>query len=157
MQRIGSHARELIDSMSDVIWSMDSKNITVSDMVARFRSFAYEMCEAKGISLQFEIAADLENLRLDPVTMRALLIITKEALHNSVKHSECKNLHIGIRSKSKEIHLLISDDGRGFSNDGHPFGHGLGNMRARAEKLGGKYKLKSSPGEGTTIEVTLGV
>ncbi len=157
MLKIGSNARELIDSMSDVIWSMDSKNITVSDMVARFRSFAYEMCEAKGISLQFEIDADLENLRLDPVIMRTLLIITKEALHNSVKHSGCKNLNIGIKSESKEIHLLISDDGRGFSNDGHSFGHGLGNMRARSERLGGRFKLTSSPGDGTTIDVTLGI
>jgi signal transduction histidine kinase len=155
MQRIGSNARELIGSMSDVIWSMDSKNFTVSDLVVRFRSFAYEMCEAKGINLQFETDADLETLQLDPVIMRDLLIMTKEALHNSVKHSACKNLRIGIKLKSKEMYLLISDDGCGFSIDNNLPGHGLGNMRTRAEKLGGKYSLRSSPGDGTTIEIAV--
>ncbi|HQT91484.1 MAG TPA: ATP-binding protein, partial [Candidatus Kryptobacter bacterium] len=155
VHKIGVNARDLVDSMSDVVWSIDPKNATVADLVTRFRSFAYEMCEAKGINLQFATDSDLKSLPLDPVIMRALLIITKEALNNSVKHSGCKNLSIGIKSMKNQISLLISDDGRGFPVESHSSGHGLGNMRARAEKLGGEYKLKSSPGDGTTIQVTV--
>ncbi len=155
VQKIGTNARELVDSMSDVVWSIDPKNVTVGDLVTRFRSFAYEMCEAKGVNLQFETDPELETLRLDPGIMRALLIITKEALNNSVKHSDCGNVRIGIKSKAKEIHLLVSDDGRGFQAGGHPTGHGLENMRKRAEKLGGEFRLRTSPGAGTIIEITV--
>ncbi len=155
VSKIGNNARDLVDSMSDVIWSIDPKNVTIGDLISRFRSFAYEICEAKGISLDVDIDREVEILRLDPGVMRTLLLIAKEALNNSVKHSGCSHVRVGIKATSRELRFLVSDDGTGFSTtEGHG-GHGLVNMRERAAKLGGEFKLCSSPGTGTSIEITM--
>jgi len=155
VKKIGVHARELVDSMSDVVWSIDPKNFTVADLLARLRSFAYEMCEAKGIVLLFEVDNNISDLRLDPGIMRTLLLITKEGLNNSVKYSGCRTIHVRIDAAPREVRLLLSDDGTGFSYGTDSQGHGLVNMRSRAERLGGKFVLRSSPGSGTVIEVSI--
>jgi signal transduction histidine kinase len=47
----------------------------------------------------------------------------------------------------------IEDDGRGFDVENRPqtTGHGLVNMRERAEELGGTFEVESAPGQGTTV------
>jgi signal transduction histidine kinase len=47
------------------------------------------------------------------------------------------------------INLTITDDGRGIPD--HVVESGLGNMRERAHKHGGKLSVTSAPGQGTTI------
>ena len=155
LQKIGANARELVDSMSDVVWSIDPKNIKVGELLKRLRSFAHEMCEPKGIALSFEIDSKLETMRLDAEVLRTLLLITKESLNNAVKHSGCKLVRIRIRADGRRIELKLADDGCGFLDNSHSDGHGLENMRKRAEKLGGSFKVKSSTGEGTIIDVLI--
>jgi signal transduction histidine kinase len=54
------------------------------------------------------------------------------------------------------VRLRIRDDGRGFEPDAVPDGHlGLAGMRARAEKIGGSLAVRSRPGEGTTVDITI--
>jgi ligand-binding sensor domain-containing protein/signal transduction histidine kinase len=155
VHKIAVNARELVDSMSDVVWSIDPKNVTIGDLITRFRSFAYEMCEAKGIRLDVDIDKDIETLRLDPGVMRTLLLIAKEALNNSARHSGCKYVRVGIKAGSGEMRFLFADDGCGFASDRKSSGHGLENMRLRAGKLGGGFNLRSSPGDGTVIEISV--
>lgn len=157
VEKIGLNARELVDSMRDVVWSLDPKNTTLGDLISRFRSFANEMCEAGGIALRFEAGDELKDIRLDPAVMRTLLLICKEALNNSVKHSGCRAIHLRITYSGKRIKLLLSDDGRGFSTGDRTGGHGLDNMRARAARARGKFALRSSLSGGTVIEVELPV
>ena len=51
------------------------------------------------------------------------------------------------------VHLSIIDNGQGFdlSHQSHTVGHGLSNMQARAQELGGTFTLDSQPGQGTSI------
>jgi signal transduction histidine kinase len=58
-----------------------------------------------------------------------------------------------VRRVSEGIELCIVDDGKGFqpTTIDHAVGHGLANMRARAEELDGSYNIVSAPGEGTKI------
>ncbi len=155
VRKIGVNARELADSMSDVVWSIDPRNVTVHDLITRFRSFAYETCEAAGIRLEVDIDDDIETLRLEPGVMRTLLLIAKEALNNSVKHSSCARIIVGMKFSSRLLFFNFEDDGRGFVIYQEFSGHGLANMRQRAVKLGGDFKLKSAAGGGTAIQVTV--
>ena len=54
------------------------------------------------------------------------------------------------------VRLQVTDDGRGFDPGKVPDGHlGLAGMRSRAERLGGRLTVTSTPGGGTTIEVVV--
>jgi signal transduction histidine kinase len=54
------------------------------------------------------------------------------------------------------VELAVADDGAGFDIADPSAGIGLSSMRERAENLGGTLTVRSSPGQGTTIQVTIG-
>lgn len=84
--------------------------------------------------------------------------IIQEALNNSLKHANAKNIFIQIEEKQQCINAFISDDGDGFeisSKDKTNVGKGLSSMSQRAEINGGKYTIESGLGKGTKIEIII--
>jgi signal transduction histidine kinase len=92
--------------------------------------------------LRERLAADVET---------ALYRIVQEALTNIVKHAQASAVSIVLARQGGVVTALIEDDGRGFSPDGSGEGLGLLGMGERLALLGGKLKVESSAGSGTTI------
>lgn len=87
-----------------------------------------------------------------------LLHIFREALSNVIKHAGARQVVLRAALEDQGILLAVADDGRGFDPDAAGGGgRGLGNMEARAYSLGGRLTVKSSPGQGTTVELQLPV
>ena len=89
--------------------------------------------------------------------MADLLAIAREGLANVARHSSASHGIVELSEADGNVRLAIADDGIGFAPDtqlggGH---HGLPNMRARAEAMGGSLAIDSSPGGGTRIIVTV--
>ena len=149
-KKIGSNARDLIDSMSDVVWSIDPKYDSLADFIFYFRIYANELTEAKGIAL--EISADeIEKLRIGPQIKRTLQLISKEALSNSVKYSGCRKIKYRLTVANKRISISLEDDGCGFDPNSVERGHGLNNMEKHAREMRGELSIDSSPGNGTRL------
>lgn len=87
---------------------------------------------------------------------QALERIVREASGNAVRHGQAETIRIEIEANG-HLRVAIIDDGRGFdtARDRKPESFGLVSMRERAEGLEGKLTVRSQPGEGTTVEVTL--
>ena len=86
----------------------------------------------------------------------SLFRITQEALNNISKHSKATMATVTIVREGHEVVLSVSDNGIGFAPKMRPLvgrGIGLGNMRHRAESIGGSIELHSKPGSGTTLSV----
>lgn len=83
--------------------------------------------------------------------------ILREALSNSVRHSDARTITVHARRGDGTVLLAVQDDGAGFAPAQATGGHGLANMRARAANLGGSLEIVSAPGKGTRILVTLPV
>ena len=149
-QRIGSSARDLIDSMTDVIWSIDPKYDSVKDFLFYFRNYANELAETKGISLDIE-ASGIENLKIGAQVKRTLQLISKEALNNSVKYAGCKKVKYRLAVSNKTVSVSIEDDGCGFDPKSVERGHGLNNMEKHSREMGGSLVIDSSPGKGTRL------
>jgi len=154
LKKIGDTARELVDAMSDVVWSLEAKNDSLEGLVHRLRSFAFEACEAKNISLAFEVDNKVFNLQFSAERMRNLLLCAKEAITNLVRHSHCTSAKVRIDLEAYEVVIEVMDDGSGFNPEGEDEGHGLRNMENRAKSAGGKFSLVSSKGKGTRIRAT---
>ena len=90
---------------------------------------------------------------LSTPVVRAVFLTAQEALANVARHAKATEVVVQARLVSTGVELCIADNGRGFDLDSmnQTVGHGLANMRARAEELNGSYRIESIPGEGTTI------
>jgi signal transduction histidine kinase len=94
--------------------------------------------------------------RVAPPVADALYFVVREALHNSLKHAGGAAVHIVLRAGPRSLSATVRDDGPGFDPDTVPEGRwGLLGMRERARNLGGIAHVVSSPGEGTTISVSV--
>ncbi len=88
----------------------------------------------------------------------ALWRIGQEALNNVSKHAGTSKVDVTLGVQSDDILLTITDFGRGMKRRGAAAGQesfGLSNMRERAEMLGGRFRLHSKTGKGTSVEVML--
>lgn len=81
--------------------------------------------------------------------------IVQEQISNILRHAEAKNAEIVIKAAAKHISILITDDGKGFRLSDKRKGIGISNMRHRVESYNGEFKLKSSPGKGCRLEITI--
>ncbi len=85
--------------------------------------------------------------------------IAQEALRNVARHSGAKEAAVSLRASGRTMRLSISDNGRGFDPDarkGFP-ALGIRGMQERARLIGGEFRLCSSTGEGTQVEVQVTV
>lgn len=94
---------------------------------------------------------------IPPATALCVYRIVQEALRNTAKHSGAKRAFVGLRSEAGFLHVAIRDTGCGFDPAalGHRSGIGLVSLDERARLAGGKCVLRSAPGRGTRIRVTL--
>ena len=105
-------------------------------------------------SEQTGMRVDLESQireRLPTHVETALYRIVQEALTNIVKHAQASAVSIVLARKANVVTAVIEDDGRGFNLAGTREGLGLLGMGERLALLGGKLKIESSHGAGTTI------
>jgi two-component system, NarL family, sensor histidine kinase UhpB len=100
-----------------------------------------------------------ETRRLAPEHELAVYRIVQEALNNVVKHARAQHVQVHLRF-SDALVVSIHDDGVGFAMPDRvdaltERGHfGLIGMRERAELIGARLVIHSSPGQGTTVELT---
>jgi signal transduction histidine kinase len=97
-----------------------------------------------------------DHVEVPPDWRDALLRITREAIGNAVRHGQARTINLELNN-SDGIRLRVSDDGEGFDLNAprSPQSFGLTSMRERTESLGGEFTIASTPGRGTTVEVSL--
>ena len=84
-----------------------------------------------------------------------LFRVLQEGLHNAAKHSGVKQAEVQLLGEPGEIHLIVSDFGKGFDVVAGTNGRGLGvtSMLERVRLVNGEISLESKPMRGTTIHV----
>jgi ligand-binding sensor domain-containing protein/two-component sensor histidine kinase len=155
LNKISEFSRELHDTMSDVVWSIDPKHFNIESLVHRLRAFAFELCELKNITLSFKFEDSIIQLQVQPDTLRTLLLIFKEAITNIVRHAHARTVAVELMAEDKHIILTITDDGCGFIPGRTSMGNGLRNMTRRAAHEGGSVLIESAEGRGTTIKTRI--
>jgi len=80
-----------------------------------------------------------------------LLATLREAVSNVARHSSAGQVDVEIVA-GEDIALTVADDGIGLDAAAGSSGKGLGNMKARAERLGGSFKAENGAGGGALIE-----
>ncbi|NDJ61425.1 MAG: GAF domain-containing sensor histidine kinase [Chloroflexi bacterium] len=109
--------------------------------------------------MHIEIDAPDGPAPLTPTTYEAVRQMTNEAISNAIRHAEAQHIRIEARHDTRLFQILISDDGRGFDPNApnHQNGLGLRNIKERARLHGGHIHIKTAPGQGTHITLSLPV
>lgn len=153
LAEIADTARDLLDSMSDIVWAVDPRLDDLRSVAQRIRQFASGVFRAAGVAWEFPAPSDdALAVPLDAGQRRHLLLIFKEAVNNVARHSGCSSARLSIEVRGDSLVGEISDDGCGLAGEGPERrqeesaargGNGMRNMRARAEQLGGSLDIES--------------
>jgi signal transduction histidine kinase len=116
---------------------------------------AREIEKRSGIKISFH--CDEKELELNDQLKISLFRVVQESLTNVVRYAQAKNVHIRLEVNKNNLTLTIDDDGIGFDPASIALKKTLGilGMKERVVTLGGHLSLVTSPGNGTTIRVTI--
>ena len=137
------------------IYLEDLGLVTALEMLAR------ETSQAVNIPVEFQ-RQGLEK-RLNPNVELALYRMAQEALNNVSRHAQASQAYLNISFTPQEVTLQVSDNGKGFDvpkspAEFAPGGHfGLLGLYERAELIGARLEIHSSPGQGSQVTVHLRV
>ena len=81
--------------------------------------------------------------------------IFQEGLSNIIKHAQAQHVELKLLYSYPKIIISIADDGVGFSSQDSRPGLGLRFMRQRVSEVGGLLRIKSQPGQGTTLRLEI--
>lgn len=150
-------SKTLARQLDAIVWSVDPANDTLESLARYLHGHAEDYLGIAGIRCRFE-AEELPDLPLHSALRHHLLMITKEALHNIVKHSQASRATIHVALNELNLTLSVVDDGCGCEppSDGRRRGNGLNNMAKRAHAVGGVLEIRPGPdGRGTEVMLTL--
>jgi signal transduction histidine kinase len=145
---------EVINDLSDISRSMSSEIILNSGFI---KALEFEVSQLNKPGLyNIRLLVTGETVFLDAHKELVLFRITQEALNNIVKHANASDICIQLHYNKNTLCLDISDNGRGFQNEGNNKpGAGFINMTRRANMLSGKCIIHSEPGKGTAIKIEI--
>ncbi len=150
-QKIGDNARELLDAVGTLVWSIDPRHDRFQDVLTHMKNFAQEMFSAKGIDYTLEIKPEVEKFQLSLEARKNLLLIFKEAVNNIIRHADCRTAMVNMAIENGSLQLKVIDDGKGILDEQTRSGHGLANMQIRAKSMGGELSVQTIKGTGTSV------
>ncbi|MBK8522054.1 MAG: hypothetical protein IPL54_14695 [Chitinophagaceae bacterium] len=151
LDKMGENSRDMVASMSDIVWAINPDNDEGEKLVKRMESYAADMCAVKNIKLHFSTDEKLNHLLLPLEHRKNIYLIFKEAINNTVKYAQANAVWVKIVLQNKNLTMTITDDGIGFDEASVKKGNGLKNLYSRALEINGSLHIKSAAGEGTTI------
>lgn len=144
-------------------------------IISGIRNRLGSMLEGHGLSVNFTIGDNVEQLRVDANTNLNIVRCIQEAFNNILKHAGARNVEVIFERNSSHLKIAINDDGRGFNQSCDTFssatlsatthrfksgdgsGYGLKNIAKRMKELNGSFEIKSSPGRGTLLTLSIQV
>jgi signal transduction histidine kinase len=124
-------------------------------LVAAIESECRAFFERGGSPVDISTNGDFNTVSRD--VQLAAYRITQEALRNVQRHSAAADVSLSLSRTNGAVELEVRDNGRGFDPNDRSWrrGVGLASMKERASLLGGTCTITSTPGVGTTIQVSL--
>jgi len=153
------HAAVAITEGRDTVQGLRAPAVQADDLAQELRALAAELArEGSTTAAQVEVQGRPRPLR--PMAREEIARIAGEALRNAFRHAHAQRIDVEIRHEARRLHVTVSDDGQGIDADilreGGKAGHfGLSGMRERAELLGGELSVRSDPGAGTEVALSV--
>ena len=144
--KLSDTAGELIGSMRQIIWSMNTDQASVEDLVVYTCNYARNYAVENNLELTIVAPGPWPNQILSSEQRRNIFLVVKEALHNIIKHANARSasLHVHVIN---DLLIEINDYGIGIPSGSElGEGNGLRNMRKRIDSLQGSFEVTGANG-----------
>ncbi|UBV43343.1 sensor histidine kinase [Deinococcus taeanensis] len=142
-----------VSEMKALLFSLRPDALEEGGLVAALTQHAHALEARHGLNVQADLPAEPA---LTPDAQAAAYRVAQEALHNVVKHARARTVWLRVAQHGPVVTLEVRDDGRGFDPDAQGRGTlGQRSMRERAAGAGGTLTVRSAPGGGTQVVLTL--
>ncbi len=143
-------------TMKDLLWAMDPEKDSIFHTYKQLINFGNELFDHTGIEFNAnQPSEELRDIDLPLSYKRHILLIFKEIMHNSLKHGTPTHTYLDLERQNGMLTVRFGDDGTGFDPaKGNGHGHGLRNVRRRAELIHAQAGFRTN-GTGTTFELQL--
>jgi PAS domain S-box-containing protein len=152
VREVRKRMTEISNDVQALSHDLHSSKLEYLGVAAGIKSWCKEFGERHGMQIDFKSnVSSVLPLEVGVPLFRVL----QEALHNVIKHSGVRQAEVQLREDSGEIHLIVSDLGKGFDFEAALAGKGLGltSMRERVRLVNGTIVIESKPVGGTTVHV----
>jgi signal transduction histidine kinase len=150
--RISSAARNVTDSLDEIVWAVNPRNDTLPHLINYLGKFTSEYLATTGLKCRMDLPSHPHEQFVSSEVRHNLFLAVKEALNNITRHSNATEAVLQISVDEKSMSVSIADNGRGFQGEPkNGTAEGLLNMRQRMQDIGGQCQIESKPGGGTKI------
>jgi signal transduction histidine kinase len=155
IDKISHSADEVLNKMNAIIWSMNSDNDTLDNLISYIRAYALEYFEGTPINCMVNTPDNIEHKELTGAKRRNIFLCVKETLNNALKHSKASEVKIEFFIDGFLI-IRISDNGIGIDlKNIRQFANGLKNISRRMESIAGSFEIDSNKGTITILTLPL--
>jgi signal transduction histidine kinase len=158
---------QAVTDIRDVVWTLRPAMLDDLGLLETLRGLVTTLMRSAPMGIVLQLPEELSIL--SPTVETALYRIVQEALNNALQHGQAARVTVRVELDKGNVQLTVIDTGKGFdattlssptarrtpNTAETKRGIGLWSMRARAEEVGGTFTLHSTPGHGTTIQVTV--
>jgi signal transduction histidine kinase len=153
LEKLQAMSRDALQEMRSLIFELRSAELEADGLVATLRKHLDVVQRVRRTPIDLRVQGER---RLPAEVEGELYRLTQEALNNAIKHSGAQHIAVELCITDVSVALTIRDDGRGFDPQAPQVRSrrlGLTSMRERAEAIGGRVRVESQPGAGTTVRV----
>lgn len=153
LTRIGENARQAVKEMRLFLYQLQPVDIEKEGLVSTLH---YRLAAVEGrADIRARLLAD-GDINLPGEKQIALFFVAQEALNNVLRHAQAREVTVTLKQGRKYVHLHVIDDGRGFDpRKLEKGGLGLNTMWERVILVGGTFRIRSKPGKGTMVLVSV--
>ncbi len=146
LNKIEDKATNLVESMREIVWAMDSDSDNLPDLVAYMRRYVVAYLDEHDLACKSKYH-DFPNIIVSGKKRRNIFLSIKEAAHNIVKHAKASEVKLSFNYNNETLQITLNDNGKGIDfTQKEQFGNGLKNMKNRMEQIGGSFEVKENNG-----------
>jgi signal transduction histidine kinase len=153
--KIREYSHEMIDKMGEIVWALNERNDSLSDLLSYTRSYAMEYLSQNGIACRINTPENSKTVFVSGEFRRNIFLSVKEALHNVVKHAQADEVIVNV-SVDKYLTISLQDNGVGINKESiRPYSNGLNNIKKRMEEIHGVADIENKMGTTVTLKAAL--
>jgi signal transduction histidine kinase len=159
LERLRELAGEALEELRSLILGLRPPELERDGLAGTLRKEVEMVARTHGTQIELSIEPGFDTDGGDSDREFALLRIAHEALHNAVRHAHADHVTVRLAGENGKLVIEVSDDGVGFdpqAPDVRSRHLGLTSMEERARESHGRLRIRSAPGQGTTVRVELG-
>lgn len=146
VERINKDSQDLYHGIRDFIWSIDTKNDSLEELIVALTDFGEDLFQNSGMAFIVQNSIEDKTIKLPLYWNRQLLLLFKEAMTNALKYSKAKKAILSFSLTNYLLEVSFKDDGVGFDKENLKRKNGLLNMQSRAKKISGSLSVENQRG-----------